>query len=95
MRMKFCSLCGRMAMWNFVFCPWCGQEFPLALDGEKEGQESIARAVHRCEAVRDGGMEERIRGLADSLEAMDRDLEEFIVSGIECRLSGRGQGGGP
>lgn len=91
MRVKFCSVCGRMAMLNFVFCPWCGQEFELPQD-EEEAVAGITQAVERCEELRDRGMDSRIRGLERSLEDMDRDLEGFILSGIECRLGLRGDG---
>jgi len=80
MRVKFCSLCGRMGMWNFVFCPWCGQEFPMVPEDAPDAETSIATALERCESVRHGGMEARMRVLEESLDAMEQDLEGFLFS---------------
>jgi hypothetical protein len=74
MRVKWCRECGRLGAWNFVYCPFCGSEFPErpALEELVEG----GLAPIEARAARD--QPDRFERAGRRLDALERDLEEFL-----------------
>jgi hypothetical protein len=73
MRVKWCHACGRMGAFNFLFCPWCGEEYaekPEASDIIDESLDSLERQASQ--------RNNPIDTLERKLNNLDRDLRDFL-----------------